>query len=354
MHNTRPLWLALLSVALFTSPALAQGASLPRREAETPSALPPQIEFALELREREDPPPLAGKELRKYSMRQFMFPRKAHSFDESPQIVADLAGAAAMPEREVMPEFVSAGDKRGRSIHWHLLNAIYMNASRISYYAGLAGDKRGRSRRLSRLMIVGEAISLPSVKAWDRRAREILERTGVDFVEHMRPLNPLPPQSPPIYHGVATKEQRRLVKQLGKQLKADLKVALEARDLRQVTDLVYVAVAQLVAWEEAWEVHWHMSRHTIGSIGYTALNGEANAEAEGIEELTLDYLGTVYKHTIGYGRQVDVLAQPLHTEGSGIVVNEFTDQSFLHAYERRQAAEHAQGLTKLLSKAAGR
>jgi hypothetical protein len=352
MHPTHAPHAFTLLAALLAPPALAQEASLPTRDREATSALPAPIELALELREREDPSPLAGKELRKYSLRQFLFPRQAHAFDTDPTLVTGLAGASALPERHAMPEFVSAEHEDGRSIHWHLLNAIYMNASRISYYAERAGNKKGRSRRLSRLMVIGEAISLPSVKTWDMRAREILAESGVDFVDHMRPLNPLPPQTPPVYRGVATMQQRKQVKELGKTLESELEVALEGGDLRTVTDLVYAAVSQLVAWEEAWGVHWHMSRHTIGSIGYTALHGEANAGVEGITGLTLDYLGTVYKHTIDYGRQVDRLAQPLHAQGSGIVVNEFTDQSFLQAYERRRALEQAEGLAAALRNAA--
>jgi hypothetical protein len=351
---------ALIALLAPSAPALAQesqphGLPLPTSSSQhSPSdgagALPldSPADLALALRLREDPPRLIGAALNRFNWRQFLFPRRTHGFDTSPEIVAALEGYALEANRSLLPEFTSADYAGGRSIHWHLLNAIYMNSSRMPYYMQRAGDLRGRTRRLARYMIIGETVSLPSIRRFDRANDELKAATGVDFVDLLRPLNPLPPQTPPVYRGVATRAQVRQVKELGRQVRRDVQDAVAKQDLPRIAEVCRAAIVQLMAWEQAWGVHWHMSRHTIGSVGFTALMGLERAEVPGLRAMVFDYLKLNAKNTVSYGRQVDQLAQPLHARGLGMVVNEFTDQRFLDMYEAWQRPQTA-GLTERIS-----
>ena len=308
-----------------------------RRVTPVDPGLPPE-ELAIELRRRADPEPLEGAALRRFDVRELLGPSEPVREPQRGGIRGALTGFATTADRSALPEFAAAKRPEGRSIREHLDNAILMNTSRMGYYADRAGPLRGRSLLLSRYMVVGEAMSLPNAGRWDRKAEELRAAGLPPLHEDLVPLLPLPRETPPTWRGVATAAQRKQVKELTEALQEDLRAALERKDLGGVADLCHAAIEQLMAWERAWGMHWQMTRHTIGSIGLAALRGSEHAANADRLELSIEYLRGLVRHTIGYGRDVDRLAQPLHARGVGIVVNEFTDQPFLQAHALRGEA----------------
>lgn len=259
-----------------------------------------------------------------------------------------LEGFSARADRTALPEFASARAAQGRSIREHLLNAVYLNASRMGYYSKRAGFLRGfRSRLLSRYMVVGEAVAIAGIALgkFDEKAREASARSGRDIlVGDLMPLLPLPKETPPRFRGVADAAQRKNVHRLVDDLTRDTKRALDAGDLDRVALLCAQATLGVIARENAWKVHFHMTRHTIGSVGLAALRGAEHARAgAGTRGLHVDYLRGLVRTTYSYGLNVDRLAQPLQARGLGIVVNEFTDQAFRDAWAAQQRATGAAG-----------
>jgi len=224
---------------------------------------------------------------------------------------------------------------RGPGLYRHMRNAIDTNLARRGIYAALAGARGGDSTYLSWYLVVNEALTLPVMAWYDWKAGDFVAAGIPVLAEDVIPLRPRPIDTPPRHRGVASEAQRGEVAREVDAFTGDVEALLDAQDFAGVADRAWDLVRWIDARQRGWGCHFAMTRHMIATIGYGALRAVEHAEASGGEtrDLSAGYLGSALLG-LGFAQDVDAMAQPLHAEGSGILVNEFPGGYFRRAYRK--------------------
>ncbi len=229
---------------------------------------------------------------------------------------------------------ISTPDHTTGGFYRHLADAIDINQARKPAYAA-ATD--GRSTGLSNRLIWFERLSLPVARYFDVRARRFNRRgIGVvrnDFVsmDRIRPL-----ETAPHYTRTASTSDHRRCKQRLVDYRTDVLDANRNDDFhaicRQTIDLLHF-IAQL---EESAQAHFAMVKHFAESVGFAACNAiEWARRSDGTTVNLSRHLIWIQVRSITTGIWFDKQAQPLHTTGCGIVVNDIPPIPFVETFHRR-------------------
>lgn len=210
---------------------------------------------------------------------------------------------------------------RSGPFYVHLADAIAENTRRRPIYARLS---RGRSTRLSHVLVFLERMLLP-VAAWvDWRARPFLRR-GIPIVaDDFMPMHPLPPpERPPRFRGrTAEGDLARLGRAIAR-YGEEVRDAARRADFEAAGAVSYDVLVRVERLEEASRSHLAMMRHIIESIGLAAVNAPRWAAASGGETVPLS-CGMLRIQTLGLFDPLglDRMAQAVHERGAGIIWND--------------------------------
>lgn len=203
----------------------------------------------------------------------------------------------------------------------HLREAIAINVERRGVYAEMTG---GRSRWLSNLLIASERLTLPMALFLDARAARF-NREGVGVVaEDFVPMAGLPgAETPPRYDGCSPKEE---IQRLRGELKEVARAAREGargEEFGVVCEVCAECLEELEALQERLGAHFAMVVHLVESVGFGAANAPRWAEESDGESVRLSRtLVSLQAKSLVPGLRFDVMAQRLHGEGCGILVND--------------------------------
>ncbi|RME72240.1 MAG: hypothetical protein D6776_09105 [Planctomycetota bacterium] len=204
----------------------------------------------------------------------------------------------------------------------HLVDAIAVNRDRKPRYGRRS---RGRSRRFSDLLIGFEYGCLPFAWWLDRAARP-WQRRGVPVLEDdLMPMDAIAPwDTPPVHRGVASpvafdalsSSLRTYRRTIGERMRSGPDFAGLARASIALLD-------EIERTERTEGAHFAMTRHFVESIGLAAANAirYRRATGGGTDPLCRRFI-RVQALGLPSVLPFDRLAQPLHREGLGILVND--------------------------------
>jgi len=216
--------------------------------------------------------------------------------------------------------------------HQHLVDAIRLNTSRKPFYAKMTN---GRSKILSNLLIASEYLLLPTAHYYGVKARPF-NKQGIGIVDSdfASMADVLPPETPPKYCNVASKDSLRGLYSTLKQFKVEA-----LRDARQA-DFIAIAkkaeqvLADIKSAEESAAAHYAMSTHLVESIGISALHSVIYAKQS--QQKTVPLSARLLKSQLGAISPLIVMAekkiQSMHQLGAGIIVNEAPHIPFVSRY----------------------
>jgi hypothetical protein len=211
----------------------------------------------------------------------------------------------------------------------HVREAIAVNKARREVYAELSA---GASKPVSRNLIAGEKATLIIARWLDWRAKRFNEE-GIGIVrDDFIPLADLPPaETPPLYRGRATKQQKKELCQVLEAYHDDLKEHLDQDDFAAAAERTREVLAEARAFEESMGVHWAMTVHVIEQIGYAAERAEGYVQ----EDPEATKLAKRFVRVLAWGLMsattLDRMAQKSHQKGVGILVNDLPPIPF-HAH----------------------
>ncbi|MFU8806964.1 MAG: hypothetical protein ACNA8W_24365 [Bradymonadaceae bacterium] len=210
----------------------------------------------------------------------------------------------------------------------HLLDAIDINRGRTAYYASVT---KNRSRKLSNRLVIAERFCLPMARYFDKKARPFNAKgIGVvrdDFVamEDIRA-----PETPPLYSGLASDAEWKDCKRLLSSYQRAVCAANKAADFAGVCELTIEPLHAFEEREATLGAHFTMVKHILESIGFAALNAQEWARlSDGASVALSQRLIYVQARPVAVYITYDKLAQPLHAEGCGILVNDIPPIPFL-------------------------
>lgn len=218
----------------------------------------------------------------------------------------------------------------------HLKDAIRINQQRQPYYADLTA---GRSRWLSRWMVLSEYLCLPLAYYFDRKAAPFNAR-GIGIVEKdfidMSEIQPV--HTPPPLTGVAGDTTLGRVKSALKAYKGESQLALRAGDYQAVCTATAATLTWLGVEERQCGASFAMSRHLLESIGFAAVHASGYITADPSCAPLARQLTGVQLGLADAGIFTDRLAQKCHSLGAGIIINDVPHIPFLQAM--RETAEN--------------
>jgi hypothetical protein len=219
----------------------------------------------------------------------------------------------------------------------HLRDAIRINRERQPYYASQTG---GRSRWLSRWLVLSEYLCLPLAHYFDRKAAPFNARgIGIVADDFIDMVHILPAETPPPLQGVAGPTTRARVKSaLGTYRKEGLQ-ALSAGDYQTICASTAATLAWLSVEERQCGASFAMSRHLLESIGFAALHADAYLKADPATATLARQLTGVQLRLADAGVLSDRLAQQCHRLGAGIIINDVPTIPFLEGWH--EAGENA-------------
>jgi len=216
--------------------------------------------------------------------------------------------------------------------HQHLVDAIRVNTSRKPFYAKITN---GRSKILSNLLIISEYLLLPTAHYYGVKARSFnAQGIGIVDSDFASMADVLPPETPPKYRNVASKDSLKGLYSTLKQFKVEA-----LRDARQADFIAIAKKAEQVltyikSAEESAAAHYAMSTHLVESIGISALHSVIYAKQS--QQKTVPLSTRLLKSQLGAISPLIVMAekkiQSMHQLGAGIIVNEAPHIPFVSRY----------------------
>ncbi|MFT7624476.1 MAG: hypothetical protein ACI9WU_003664 [Myxococcota bacterium] len=202
----------------------------------------------------------------------------------------------------------------------HLWDALCLNIRRAP---GYAARSRGRSLPLSLMLVVTEAIVLPTALVFDWLGRRF-QRQGVpvvcgDFIA-------MSEVAEATVQPTGGRADARAFAQLTGLLagwEAAVRRRMLIRDFAEVAELTSGILARLDALETESGGVFAMTRHVLESVGYAAKNALDYVEATTGRSAHLSKVLVAYQvFGVALAPKFDRLAQVCHERGAGIIVND--------------------------------
>lgn len=216
--------------------------------------------------------------------------------------------------------------------HQHLADAIRVNTARKPYYAKITN---GQSKVISNLLIASEYLLLPTAHYYGVKARTFNEQ-GIGIVDSdFASMNDIsPPETPPKYQNVASKDSLKQFYLTLKQFKAEALRDSKRADFIAIAKKAEQVLSEIKSAEESDEAHYAMSTHLVESIGISALHSVIYAKQS--QQNTVPLSTKLLKSQLGAISPLIVIAekkiQSMHQLGAGIIVNEAPHIPFVSRY----------------------
>lgn len=207
------------------------------------------------------------------------------------------------------------------SFEGHLREAIAINSERREIYSAMTA---GRSRKLSNRLIWGERMTLVVALYFDNQARPF-QREGIGVVgEDFVPMDEIrAPESPPDYRGLASDQVFDGLHHRVASLAKRVRKRSPDKGFEEIYQDLLAAIHDIEEREAKVGAHFTMVKHVLESAGLAALNAEKWSEMSGGRTVRLSKrLVDVQLRWVKLYLSYDRLAQELHQEGCGILLND--------------------------------
>lgn len=209
----------------------------------------------------------------------------------------------------------------------HLGEAIWLNAQRLTPYAKASG---GRSLLVSLPLITSELAILPYATFMDVRSWRF-QRQGVpvmaqDFVS-MTLSKPQATSMVPSQR--LSPADRRELRRDWREARKRLRAAVRSQNFVVVQAEAARVLSTLHEKEQLWQVQFAMTRHLLESLGFIARNAMGyRQQTEGRSDWLMSE--ALMSHLIAGSPAfwLDLLAQPAHRQGVGVLVNDLPPIDF--------------------------